>query len=84
MSLGLNLFVDLFSENNEQSKMVFSDDSKQSVDEAALVDMPELKNEEAHHLEGDRIVPDAESTEVRFSNFLFGSEFSKKFGIASL
>lgn len=51
------------SENNEQSKMVLSDDSIHSLDEAALVDMPELKNEEAHHLEGDRIVSDAESVE---------------------
>lgn len=51
------------SENNEQSKMVLSDDSIHSLDEAALVDMPELKNEEAHHLEGDRIISDAESVE---------------------
>ncbi|XP_075498178.1 uncharacterized protein LOC142536750 [Primulina tabacum] len=51
------------SENKEQSKMVLSDGSKHSLDEAALVDMPELKNEEAHRLEGDRIVSDAESVE---------------------
>lgn len=51
------------SENIEQSKMVLSDDSNHSLDEAALVGMPEFKNEEAHHLEGDRIVSDADSVE---------------------
>ncbi|XP_073127544.1 uncharacterized protein [Henckelia pumila] len=51
------------SSDSEQSKMVLSDVSKHSSDEAALVDKPELKNEEALHLEGDRTVSDAESVE---------------------
>ncbi|KZV55431.1 hypothetical protein F511_35102 [Dorcoceras hygrometricum] len=51
------------SEYDEQSKIGLSDERKHSLDEAALVDMPELKNEETQHLERDRTVSDSESVE---------------------